>query len=301
MPSKPILIVIAGATASGKTELAISIAQHFNTEILSADSRQIYKELSIGTAKPTNDDLSQAKHHFINHVSIHQKYDVGTYRNESLQLLDELFKKNKTAVMVGGTGLYIKAVCDGLDEFPEIDEIIKKNVRENFEQKGIEWLQTELKKYDEKYFNQVDLKNPHRLIRALEVSLQTKKPFSDFHSNPKNELPFDVLKIAIDIPRTDLYNRINARVLKMMEDGLEAEARNLFSHKNLQALQTVGYKELFDYFENEISKEKAIELIQQNTRNYAKRQLTWFRKDATINWLQPKIDEVIEFIKTKLQ
>ncbi len=300
MPSKPLLIVITGPTASGKTELAISIAQHFNTEILSADSRQVYKEISIGTAKPTADELSQAKHHFINHISIHQNYDVGIYQQEALNVLGKIFQQKKVAVMVGGTGLYIKSVTEGLDEFPEIDAATRNFVRQNYQQKGIEWLQNELKSKDEIYFNHVDKNNPHRLTRALEVCLAAGKPFSSFLHQQKKELLFTVLKIAIAINREKLYERINLRVEKMMQLGLEEESRNVYPFKHLQALQTVGYKELFDYFDNKISKEKAIELIQQNTRNYAKRQLTWLKKDATIHWLQPNADEIIEFIKTKL-
>jgi tRNA dimethylallyltransferase len=285
MASKPLLVVITGATASGKTSTAISIAQHFGTEIISADSRQIYTELSIGTAKPTTDELLQAKHHFINHISIHQKYDVATYRNEVLTQLQQLFTTHKIAVMSGGTGLYIRAVCDGLDEFPEINNTTIEYVKSNYEKYGIEWLQHLLHENDIDYYKIVDLKNPYRLIRAAHVCIQTKLPYSSFR-NKNNLSPFfDVLKIGLQMPREKLYERINLRVEQMMQNGLENEAKENFKNKHLQALQTVGYAELFNYFENKISKDEAIHLIKQNSRHYAKRQITWFNKEKKLQWM----------------
>ena len=301
IPSKPLLIIIGGPTASGKTSLAIQIAKHFNAEILSADSRQIYKELTIGTAKPSNDELLQAPHHFISHVSIHKNYDAGKYADEALERLRKIFSNKNIAVMVGGTGLYIKAVINGLDEFPPVDEVTKISVREQYESKGLKWLQDEIKKLDESYFYQVDINNPMRLLRALEVCLVSGKPYSSLLSQPKNELPFDVLKIAIDMEREELYQRINKRVIQMIQQGLVDEAEHLFEFKHLQALQTVGYKELFDCFDKNISKAEAIELIQQNTRNYAKRQLTWFRKEKDWHWIKHSNFDVIDFIETKIQ
>jgi tRNA dimethylallyltransferase len=302
MSSKPLLIVIAGPTASGKTNTAIQIANHFNTEIISADSRQVYHEMTIGTAKPTADELLQAKHHFVNHISIHQKYDVGMYRNEVLQLMQTLFQKNKVLVMCGGTGLYVRAVCEGIDEFPEIDASVKQLIHDNYQQFGIEWLQNTLKVKDENYFNIVDIKNPYRLIRALEVCLQTNMPYSSFRNEDKKvEQFFDVLKIGLQMPREFLYQRINDRVELMIQNGLEQEVRNLYEYKHLQALQTVGYAEWIDYFENINSKETTIELIKQNTRHYAKRQITWFKKEKNLTWMDAKnLDEMIVHINSTI-
>ncbi len=302
MPQKPLLIVVAGPTASGKTNVAIQLAKHFSAEILSADSRQIYKELSIGTAKPTVAELSQAHHFFINHISIHQSYDVGKYRQEVMFVLERTFKFKNIAVMVGGTGLYIRAVCNGLDEFPPIEKSVSDFVRQNFEQHGIAWLQTELKKLDKRYFEQVDVNNPMRLIRALEVCLSSEKPFSSFHQQPKNELPFDVIKIGLQLPRAELYERINERVLQMMQHGLEEEARKYFHNRALQALQTVGYTEMFDFFDGKITKETAIKLIQQNTRHYAKRQMTWLNKEPDLLGMDAhNVAAIIQFIETKIK
>lgn len=302
MSSKPLLIVIAGPTASGKTKAAIQIANHFNTDIISADSRQIYSEMSIGTAKPTTDELLQAKHHFINHISIHQKYDVGLYRNEVLSKLHALFEKKNVVVMCGGTGLYVRAVCEGIDEFPDVDDSIKKMLQDKYRLYGIEWLQNELKEKDEKYFNQVDLKNPYRLTRALEVCFQTNLPFSSFKNDgEKGELFFNVIKIGLQLPREILYQRINDRVGEMVQNGLEQEARSLHQYKHLQALQTVGYNEFFNYFDGIYSKERAVELIKQNSRHYAKRQITWFNKEKNLKWIDSNnMDEMIESINQKI-
>ncbi|MEN9522658.1 MAG: hypothetical protein RL065_1035 [Bacteroidota bacterium] len=286
MKSKPLLIVIAGPTASGKTAAAINLANHYNTEIISADSRQLYNEMTIGTAKPTSDELSEAPHHFINHISIHQKYDVGIYRNEVLAKLQKLFEKNAEVIMCGGTGLYIRAICEGIDDFPEIEKSTKEFVRTNFDQNGIEWLQNQLKELDNEYFNIVDVKNPYRLIRALEVCIQTQQPYSTFkNQNKKQEQFFDSIKIGLQMPREILYDRINKRVDLMINNGLEQEARNLYPYKHLQALQTVGYAEWFDYFDGKQTKEKAIDLIKQNSRHYAKRQVTWFNKESNLKWM----------------
>jgi tRNA dimethylallyltransferase len=300
MNSKPLLIVIAGPTASGKTAAAINLANHFKTEIISADSRQIYNEMTIGTAKPTTDELLQAPHHFINHISIHQKYDVGTYRNEVIKLLQSLFEKHNTVVMCGGTGLYIRAVCEGIDEFPEIEESTKDFVKSNYEKNGLEWMQNQLKDLDVEYYNIVDLKNPYRLIRALEVCIQTQQPYSTFkNQNKKQEQFFDSVKIGLQMPREILYERINKRVDLMVNNGLEQEARNLYPYKHLQALQTVGYAEWFDYFDGKLTKEKAIDLIKQNSRHYAKRQVTWFNKEPNLKWMDSSnLDEIEGYIQS---
>jgi tRNA dimethylallyltransferase len=301
MSSKPLLVVIAGPTASGKTKTAIAIANHFNTEIISADSRQLYKELSIGTAKPTADELSQAKHHFINHISVHQKYDVGTYRTEVLDKLQQLFIANKIVVMCGGTGLYIRAVCNGIDEFPEIDTTTIDHVNSNYEKFGIEWLQNLLKEKDADYYQTVDLKNPYRLIRAANVCIQTGQPYSSFRNKNNLSQFFDVIKIGLQLPREKLYERINLRVDQMLKDGLEDEAKNNFQNKHLQALQTVGYSELFDYFENKITKAEAINFIKQNSRHYAKRQITWFNKEKDLVWMNAENrNEIISEIENKI-
>ena len=243
------LIVITGATASGKTSLAIQLANHFQTEILSADSRQFFQEMNVGTAKPTLEELKQAKHHFIDTLSIHDEYNVGQYERDASLLLEQLFQKHDTVIMAGGSGLYIKAVCDGLDHFPKVDDKFRTELRQLFEEKGIEVLQKELQELDPVYYNEVDLQNPQRLIRALEICRGTGQAYSSFRTSTSAERPFKVTKIAIKWEREQLYDRINRRVDLMLEDGLEQEAKSLFPFKHLNSLQTVGYKEWFDYFD----------------------------------------------------
>ena len=289
------LIVITGATASGKTTLAIQLANHFQTEILSADSRQFFKEMNIGTAKPTLEELKQAKHHFVDNLSIHDEYNVGQYERDASLLLEELFQKHDTVIMAGGSGLYIKAVCDGLDHFPKVDDKFRTELRQLFEEKGIEVLQKELQELDPVYYNEVDLQNPQRLIRALEICRGTGQAYSSFRTSTSAERPFKVTKIAIKWEREQLYDRINRRVDLMLEDGLEQEAKSLFPFKHLNSLQTVGYKEWFDYFDNVIDKAEAIRLIKRNTRRYSKRQMTWLRRESDINYLEADdLEQVIE-------
>ena len=280
------LIVVVGATASGKTALAVHIAKAFNTVVLSADSRQIYKEMSIGTAKPTMQEMEGIPHYFINHRSVKEGYSVGEYEAEAISLLNDLYKTHDTVVMAGGTGLYFDAVCNGLDKFPDISETIREEVRVLYAEKGLTALQDELKIADPLYYETVDLQNPHRLIRALEVCRNTGQPFSSFHQHTRTERFFKVIKIGIDWERDKLYARINRRVELMMEAGLLSEATGLHSLQHLIALQTVGYQEIFGYLNNTISLERAIELIQQNSRRYAKRQLTWLRRDSEIHWFK---------------
>lgn len=274
------LIVIGGATAAGKTAFAIRAAQFFQTEIISSDSRQFYREMNIGTAKPTEEELEAAPHHFISHLSIHQPYSVGDFERDALACLDQIFKTHDTAIMTGGSGLYIKAVCEGLNVFPEVPETIRNEVQHLYERNGITALQDELKQADPDYFTEVDVNNPARLLRAVAVCRAAGRPFSSFRNQPLDPRRFQPVYVQLDWPRNVLYERIDQRVLQMMEMGLENEARHLYPYRHLQALQTVGYQELFDYFDSKTNLEEAVQLIRQHSRNYAKRQLTWFRRDG---------------------
>jgi tRNA dimethylallyltransferase len=291
------LIVICGSTATGKTDIAIAVAKHFNTEIVSADSRQLFRETNVGTAKPSAQQLKEVPHHFINSHSIHDAMNTGIYEDACIALLDNLFAKHNTVVIAGGTGLYINAVLNGIDNLPTSDANVRNELQRTFNEKGITALQEQLKKSDPVTFSNIDLQNPNRVMRALEVCLVTGKPFSSFLHRKKTERNFKSIVIGIEKNRSELYNGINQRVDKMMEDGLVKEAEELFPLRHLNALQTVGYKELFDYFENKISLPEAIEKIKQHTRNYAKRQLTWFKKTEGIVWLKNEA-EVISFLKS---
>lgn len=284
---KKYLVVIAGPTGVGKTALAIQLAKHFNSEIISADSRQFYKETSIGTAKPSEEELNTVPHHFINTLSIQQNYSVGDYEKEVIRLLDELFQTHSILFLVGGSGLYIDAVLYGVDEFVEVSEKTREEIKLRYEKEGLPWLQEELKLRDIQYYNTVDLNNPQRLMRALEVCLESGKPYSSFlkNKNPKRE--FEIIKLLINQPREVLYEKINKRVDKMIADGLEAEAQSLYPFKHLNALNTVGYKEWFLHFSGEVPRDAAIDLIKQKTRNYAKRQLTWFKNQDNYEEFSP--------------
>lgn len=292
------LIVIAGPTAVGKTAIAIRLAQHFNTDIISADARQFYKEMNIGTAKPTDEQLKLIPHHFINFLSVNDVYNVGQYEKDVLEKLNELFKTHDVVIMTGGAGLFIRAVTEGLDVLPSADPEIRESLQELFETQGIEALQIKLEDVDPEYYKKVDIQNPVRLIRALEVFYATGKPISTFHIRETPERPFKSIKICLELEREILYNIINNRVDKMIDNGLLKEAENLFPLRHLNALQTVGYSELFDYLENTTDLKTAIEKIKQNTRNYAKRQMTWFRKDKEFVWVKAdnyeKIQSIVE-------
>jgi tRNA dimethylallyltransferase len=277
---RPLCIIIAGPTASGKTDIAIHVAKYFQTEIISADSRQCYKEMNIGTAKPSPAQLAEVPHHFINSHSITDELSAADFERFALAAAEKIFEKNNTVVMCGGTGLYIKAFCEGLDDIPSAGVEIKKMISENFNSKGLEWLQQEVKENDPLFWETGEVQNPHRLIRALEVVLSTGKSIQTFRQGTKKERDFDIVKLCLDLPREILYERINHRAGMMREAGLAEEARQLLPYKNLNALQTVGYRELFDFFDGKISEEKAFELIKQNTRHYAKRQVTWFKKEG---------------------
>lgn len=295
------LIVIGGATATGKTAFAIRTAQFFQTEILSSDSRQFYKEMNIGTAKPTEEELAAAPHHFISHLSIHQPYSVGDFEREALACLDRIFETHDTAVMTGGSGLYIKAVCEGLNTFPEVPVAIRQEVQALYDLNGIPALQYELKLADPDYYAEVDANNPARLLRAVAVCRASGRPFSSFRNQPLEPRRFQPVYVQLDRPRTDLYQRIDQRVSQMMEKGLQDEARSLYPHRHLQALQTVGYQELFDYFDGKTSLEEAIQLIRQHSRNYAKRQLTWFRRDGFWRVFHPdQWDDFLNYINTQV-
>ncbi len=274
------LVVIGGPTAVGKTAAAIAVAQRLGTEILSADSRQFYRELNIGTAKPSPEERAAVPHHFIDSLSIHQDYSVGDFERDALQLLQGLFQRYDTLLLVGGSGLYLRAVCEGLDEFPEVPPAVRRQVRRLFEEEGLEALQEELRRRDPAYFARVDRHNPQRLMRALEVCLAAGRPFSSFRTGKPKPRPFQPLLFYLTLERPLLYRRIDQRVDAMMQEGLLEEARSLFPHRHLNALQTVGYQELFDYLEGKTTLEEAVRLIKRNTRRYAKRQLTYFRNQA---------------------
>lgn len=279
------LIVIGGATASGKTAFAIQLAQHFETEILSADSRQFYKGMDIGTAKPTAAELAAVPHHFIDSLEVTQSYSVGDFERDALAVLENLFLKSDFAVLVGGSGLFLRAVCEGLDSFPEVSEKVKNEVENQFFEKektavgsGLAWLQTEVERLDPAQFSKMDSQNPMRLRRVLEVCLETGLPYSAFLEREKTPRPFEPIYLLLDPPREVLYSKIEARVDAMVAAGLEAEARKFYPLRHLPALRTVGYEEWFDFFDGKMSREEAILKIKQHTRNYAKRQGTWFRK-----------------------
>lgn len=294
------LLCVVGATASGKTSLAISLANQFHTDIISADSRQFYKELSIGTAKPTPEELSQAPHHFVGNKSIHETYSAGDFEKDALLKLDELFLKKDIVIMVGGSGMYIDAVCKGFDPLPKATEALRQSIIERYHAEGISYLQQKIKVLDPVLYASVDIQNPQRLMRALEVIETTGKPFSEFHKQEDKPRDFRIVTIGIDLPREELYQRINKRVDQMIEQGLEAEVRRFIDFKNSYALRTVGYSEFFDYFEDKQSLTTTIELIKQHTRNFAKRQLTWFRRNSEIIWVNPK-NELTIFAKIKEQ
>ena len=281
----PRLIVLTGPTAVGKTELSISLAQKHNTHIISCDSRQFYREMKIGTAAPTQKELQAVPHHFIGHLSIHDYYNVSMFEQDVLKLLPELFENADTVIMTGGSGMYIDAVAYGIDELPDADETIRQQVKAELAKNGLEGLQIWLQRLDPEHYETIDKFNPNRMRRAIEVCLQTGKPFSELRKNQSKKRDFEIEKICLVRPREELYHRINLRVDKMMEQGLEKEARSLYKFRHLNALNTVGYKELFSYFDGEISLEQAVTDIKTHSRRYAKRQLTWFKRDESYRWV----------------
>jgi tRNA dimethylallyltransferase len=295
------LIVIAGPTASGKTAFSIELAKALNTVILSADSRQFYKEMSIGTAAPTDEELSQAKHYFVHHISIEDKYDVADYERDALQLLDELFKTHDAVIMTGGSGLFIDAVCNGIDEMPDVSSEIREKVQKLLDEGGLKALQDEVQRFDPEYYTIVDQQNPRRLQRALEVCYQTGKTFTSFRSGHAVQRDFNIKKYALLWDRQELIERIDKRVDIMMQHGLLEEAKALYPKRYLNALNTVGYKELFAYFDGDCSLKEAVEQIKIHTRQYAKRQMTWLRKDNSYQWIMPEdFDNTLSILRQEL-
>jgi tRNA dimethylallyltransferase len=295
------LITVIGPTAIGKTALAIEVAKHFKCDIISADSRQFFKEMTIGTAVPSNDELEAAKHHFIQNISIFKDYTVGDFEREAIAKLEELYQCNDYAVMVGGSGLYIDAVLKGFDDFPDVDPSVREALISEYEKNGIEYLQQELQRLDPVHYEKVAKENPQRLMRALEVCIGSGKPYSSFLNIKKNSRNFTPIIIGLDAERELMYSRINQRVDIMVNSGLIEEARELYPDKKLNALQTVGYRELFSYFDGEFTKDFAIEEIKKNTRRFAKRQMTWFKRNEGAKWFDFKTSapEIINYIETQ--
>lgn len=301
MAKKKTLIAIVGPTAVGKTAMAISLAQYFKTEIISADSRQFYREMTIGTAKPDSEELASAPHHFINSHSITQDYSAGDFEREALDKLDELFRQHDVVVMVGGSGLFVRALCEGLDDLPKAGDEVRERLNNEMAQLGLEQMKERLKIIDPAYYQIADIDNPQRVVRALEVFEATGKPMSFYHKKDLSKRPFDILTIGLNMERSRLYERINLRVERMMEMGLLEEVKSLVPFRSKPALLTVGYAELFDYLDGNISLEEAVERIQQNSRRYAKRQITWFKKYGNTLWFQPdETGTIIDFINAKL-
>ena len=291
------VILIVGPTAIGKTALSINIAKKLNTEIISCDSRQFYKELLIGAAPPSQKELTQIKHHFIHNLSVANNYNAGAFELDAMVKIEQLHKTKDTIIIVGGSGLYINAICKGFDKIPEIPDNIRRKINTQFKQKGITWLQEEVKKIDSAFFESCDTQNPQRLLRALEVYKATGENLSSFKSETAKIRPFEIIKIGLTMDRELLYKRIDTRVDKMIEKGLLKEVESLLPFQNKNALQTVGYKEIFSFYNNESTLEQAVENIKKNTRRFAKRQLTWFRKDKDIKWFElHELDEINKFI-----
>lgn len=293
------LLVVVGPTAIGKTRMAIELAKYYNTEIISCDSRQFFKELTIGTAVPSQEELHQVRHHFIQHKSIFESYSVGDFERESIILLQQLFEKHNVVVMVGGSGLYVKAVIKGLDTFPEVEGSVREYLNEQYQKQGITFLQKELKVLDPIQYQQMDIYNPQRMIRALEVCIVAGKPYSSFLNKKATTRDFQTIQIGLTADRAIVYNRIEERVEVMLEKGLLIEAQEMFRYRKLNALQTVGYRELFDFLDGKMSLAIAVEEIKKNTRRFAKRQYTWFNKDEDIQWFDYEIavEEIITVLK----
>lgn len=298
---KNFLIVLPGPTGVGKTDISVDIAEHFKTEIISSDSRQFYREMKIGTAVPDDLQLQRVKHHFIRFISVKDYYSAHIYERDVLSILPELFRKNRIVIMTGGSGMYINAVCNSIDDIPDVDPEIREKYIKKSRKEGIESLRVALRLMDPDHYSKVDLKNPKRIIRALEICETTGRPYSSFLTNQKKERDFGIIKVGINRPREELYNRINLRVDNMVESGLEEEARTLYEFKHLNALNSVGYKEFFDFFEGLITYEMSIELIKRNTRRFAKRQMTWWSKEKDIRWFHPdQKQDIIRYIEGEI-
>ena len=294
------LIVIVGPTGSGKTDLSIGVAEYFSAPIISTDSRQFYRGMAIGTAQPSREQMARVEHHLVDCLDVSEDFNCGAYERVALERLAELFEKYDTVVAVGGSGLYIKALCEGMDDLPDAEPALREKLLKRLETEGLESLVEQLRELDEVYYNEVDRCNPQRVLRAVEVCLTTGEPYSSLRKGGAKKRDFEIVKVGVDYPREELYDRINRRVDMMMADGLEAEARAMLPHRHLNALQTVGFSELFDYFDGTITKEEAVELIKRNSRRYAKRQMTWFRRDKEIQWFtKPKVDEVVAYLVSR--
>lgn len=287
------LLVIVGPTGSGKTDLSIRLARHYGAPILSTDSRQFYRGMAIGTAQPDPDQLQAAEHHFIASHDLNEDLNCGSYEMQALSCLEKLFAEHDWVIAVGGSGLYVRALCEGMDDLPQADPELREALSRRLETEGVDALAAELRTLDPAYYARVDRKNPARVMRALEVCLQTGRPYSEQRTGVRRPRPFGIVKVGVDLPRAELYARIDRRVDRMVADGLEAEARALYPYRTLNALQTVGYREFFDYFDGRTSYEEAVSLIKRNSRRYAKRQLTWFRRDSEIRWFGPWDDAAI--------
>ena len=293
MSGRKRLIVIVGATGSGKTDLSIAVAEHFAAPIISTDSRQFYRGMAIGTAQPSREQLARVEHHLVDCLDVSEEFNCGAYERVALERLSELFQKYDTVVAVGGSGLYIKALCEGMDDLPDAEPALREELLARLKTEGLESLVEQLRELDEVYYNEVDRRNPQRVLRALEVCLTTGHPYSSLRSGGVKKRDFEIVKVGIDYPREELYDRINRRVDMMMTEGLESEARAMLPYRHLNALQTVGFSEMFDYFDGKISREEAVELIKRNSRRYAKRQMTWFRRDKEICWFEKPTPETV--------
>lgn len=309
MNKKNYLIIVVGPTAIGKTALAIKLAQHFNTEITSCDSRQFFKEMEVGTAVPNSEELAAAKHHFIQNKSIQENYNVGDYEREILPHLDNLFKQNNIQIVVGGSGLYVDAILKGFDSFPDVDENIRKEIEQKYDEFGIEYLQNQLKEFDSEYFQKLCEENPQTLVnqqrmkRFVGVSMSSGKPYSSYLNKNEGNRNFTPILVGLKADREEMYERINKRVDIMLQNGLLKEVESLYEHKNLNALQTVGYREIFSFFDGEIGFDFAIEEIKKNTRRFAKRQMTWFNRNESTKWFDYKtnVSEIITYLQNQLK
>jgi tRNA dimethylallyltransferase len=300
-PAKNTVIIVCGPTAVGKTAVAIALAKHFHTEIISADSRQCFKEMKIGVARPSEKELKQVKHHFIASHSVHDSISAAAFENIALEKVNELFKTHDAVVMTGGTGLYIKAFCEGLDLIPEIDPVIRGKIIAGYEEKGLAWLQNEIQLKDPGFYKAGEMQNPQRIMRALEVAEATGKSILEYRKGSKAPRNFNIIKIGLELPKEKLHQNINTRIDNMIESGLVEEVKKLLPCKHLNALQTVGYSEIFNHFAGKISLTTAVEEIKKNTRQYAKRQMTWFRKDRDIKWFMPaQFSAIVEFIRKNI-